>query len=277
MSVFENLVAAAEPRSRKEEILAELNDQQKQPVINFEGPSIIIAGAGAGKTKTVVSRVAYMIESGVPASKILVFTFTNKAAKELKTRVAGYLGAAAERVTVSTYHSFCVRLLRQYVEELNVSWNRNFSIFDEDDVKVVLTDVLTGMGGTYAKMKPNEVRGTISKWKERMVSPIQAEQSNDDSAKVAGQVYRHYQEAMAKQNAFDFDDLIYMVIRLFERCPEVLETVNRMYTYVTADESQDSSERDLRLIEYLGGKAFNVCLVGDDYQSEEMLLMRAIA
>ena len=258
------------PLTKKEQILASLNEQQKLPVLNYRGPSIVIAGAGSGKSHCVVSRTAYMIEDGVPASQILVFTFTNKAARELQDRVANRIGYKAEAVTVSTYHSFCVRILRQYVEELGLSWNRNFCIYDTDDKNDVLRKILKDQTDDKIKdmkLEPAKVGAKISKWKERMISPQMAQQSNVEYDQIVGLLYEQYQLAMADSNAFDFDDLIYFVIRLFERCPEVLAAINKRYLYITADESQDSSARDLQLIEYLGGTEMNICLVGDDWQS----------
>jgi DNA helicase-2/ATP-dependent DNA helicase PcrA len=257
MGLAEHIVKTA---SAKQTILNELNDQQKQPVMNYNGASMIIAGPGAGKTKTLVSRTAYMIEDGVDPHSILLFTFTRKGANEIKDRVESYIGKKASGVTVGTYHSFCMRVLRKYCDYLG--WTKNFSIYDTDDQTAVLKKIVDG------DMKPAVVAHEISMLKERMISPAKARQDAAYSydANIA-RYYTSYMQAMKQVNAFDFDDLIYFTIRLFEEHPEVQAKINKKYIYIVADEAQDSSPRDLELIRRLGGDSMNVCLIGDNDQS----------
>lgn len=259
---------AAQKLTRKEEILNELNEQQRLPVVDYEGASIVIAGAGSGKTRVIVARTAYMIEDGVDPNSILLFTFTKKAANEIKDRVIHQIGEKGKKVTVGTYHSFCVRLLRKYVEALDI-WDRNFSIYDAEDSEKILKDILKDMGDTAKGITPASVSSQISRWKEQMMSIPEAEtDAKDDSNKgIVAQIYRTYTQKMRSQNSMDFDDLIYVTIRLFEKFPKIKEKINKKYKYITADEVQDSSPRDLELIYHLGGKSMNICLVGDDYQS----------
>ena len=259
---------AAQKLTRKEEILNELNEQQRLPVVDYKGASIVIAGAGSGKTRVIVARTAYMIEDGVDPKSILLFTFTRKAANEIKDRVIHQIGEKGKKVTVGTYHSFCVRLLRKYVEALGI-WDRNFSIYDTEDSEKILKDILKKMGDTVKGMTSTYVAAQISRWKEKMMSVSEAgvESENDSSKGIVAQIYKTYSENLRAQNSMDFDDLIYVTIRLFEKFPEIKEQVNKKYRYIVADESQDSGTRDLEMIFHLGGTEMNVCLVGDDYQS----------
>ena len=252
----------------KKKILEELNEQQRLPVIDYEGPSIVIAGAGSGKTKTLVARTAYMIESGINPKSILLFTFTKKGADEIKERVIKYIGDKGKGVTVGTYHSFCARLLRRYVEALDI-WKRNFSIYDAEDSEKILKEIIKNMGDVAKFINAATASKQISHWKDMMMSVTDAEaDSQDDSNKVIiAQIYKIYSQELRAQNAMDFDDLIYVTIRLFERFPEIKAEVNRRYTYITADESQDSSPRDLELIYHLAGEKMNICLCGDDFQA----------
>ena len=240
---------AAQKLTRKEEILNELNEQQRLPVVDYDGASIIIAGAGSGKTRVIVSRTAYMIEDGIDPKSILLFTFTRKGAEEIKERVIRQIGDRGRKVTVGTYHSFCVRLLRRYVDVLNI-WDRNFSIYDAENSEKILKDILKDMGDKAKGITPTSVSSQISRWKEQMMSVSEAEANvKDDSNKgIVAQIYRTYTQKMRSQNSMDFDDLIYVTIRLFEKFPEIKEKINKKYKYITADEVQDSSPRDL---EYL--------------------------
>lgn len=242
-------------------ILDALNDNQKKPVKNYEGASVVVAGPGSGKTHVMVSRAAYMIEDGVDPKSMLLFTFTNKAAKELKERVQNRIGKAAKGITVGTYHSFCSRILRAYCK--NLGWNDKFTIYDTDDVKKVLGNIVPD------HIKVEKVISSISKYKDSMVSPKMAiEQAADDYERQIANIYGCYMAALKSMNAFDFDDLIYYTIRLFENFPEVQKNINHRYKYIMGDEAQDSSPRDLELIRRLGGDDFNICLVLDDDQSK---------
>lgn len=244
----------------KQQILEGLNDQQKKPVIDYHGASAIIACPGAGKTHSLVARTAYMIEDGVPASSILLFTFTRKGAQEIKERVESYIGSKASAVTVGTYHSFCMRILRKYCDYLG--WSKNFSIYDDEDKNSLLKEIIG------KDIKPAEVNHAISKYKDRMISPAAAmAEAETQYERNIARFYEQYMQRMKERNAFDFDDLIYYTIRLFEKYPEVQEQVNCRYHYIVADEFQDSSPRDIQLVLCLGGTQMNICCIMDDDQS----------
>ena len=245
----------------KSQILEELNEDQQQPVINYEGPSFIVAGPGSGKTHTIVSRAAYMIEEGVRPENMLLFTFTRKAAGELKERIASKIGKKAEGLTVGTYHSICSRLLRKYATYLG--YENNFSIYDEEDKKNLLKEIVTDN-----RLKPAVVASYISDWKNKMISPAQAISIAENSfEELSAGYYQEYQQKLKERNAFDFDDLIYQTIKLLSNHHVVLEEITDRYHYIMADEFQDSSDRDVELIRLLGGDRENVCMILDDEQS----------
>lgn len=251
----------------EQEILAPLNEQQRKPVVDFDGPQIILAGAGAGKTKTIVAKAQNMLNHGVKPERVLIFTFTRKGADEIRSRIVAGIGDKGTHIVMGTYHSFCGRLLRRYVENLG-SWTRNFSIYDADDSKELLSKIIKDIKDPDNTIRPAQAAHTISHWKERMMSPQDAAQEADSAYyRFIADVYKKYAEALRASNAMDFDDLIYYTIRLFEQFPEIRERVSSRYDYVIADESQDSSPRDLELIYHLSYPKMNVCLVGDDFQS----------
>ena len=247
-----------------EQILGPLNEDQRQAVINYEGPSIILAGPGSGKTSTVVARTQYMISIGeIDPHKILLFTFTNKAAKEIKNRVTSTIGKDGEFITVGTYHSICCRILRKYAQR--IGFERSFTIFDSDDSSSLIKRLIKTLD---LSVKPVTVKEYISTQKSKMISYsksiLNAETTVD---KTLADLYQRYQDELYQQNAMDFDDLISAALRLFEMCPDVLAEINERYQYIIADESHDSAPRDLRLIEILGGNKQNVCMILDDDQS----------
>ena len=253
-------------QSEKTKILSELNEQQKKPVLDYKGASIVIAGPGSGKTFCVVSRVAYMIDDGVDPKSILLFTFTKKGANEIKERIMKYMGTRAKNITVGTYHSFCGRLLRKYVHVLKV-WKSNFSIYDADDSLSVITKIIKEDDELSKSVKPETALSVISRWKDDMMSAQDAiSTAKENHEKLCARIYDVYSRELRAQNAMDFDDLIFYMVKILEEYPDIKERVNKRYQFLIADESQDSSPRDLRLIELLGGKDMNVCLVGDDFQ-----------
>ena len=256
-------------------ILDGLNPEQLVVANTISGRVAVNATAGSGKTHTIVARTANMIQQGIPAKNILMFTFTRKAAEEMKTRVASKIGKNSKSMVVSTYHSFCVRLLRQYIDRFG--FNRRFSIYDEEDKLSYMSKILDGLkekDHSFDGMKARDVSSTISHWKEDMISPDEAirlttARNNVVDMNIAS-FYKEYANSMRKSNALDFDDLIYMAIRILEGNRDVLNKVNSQYKYIIADEAQDSSERDLRLVRLLAGPdvdKWNLCLVGDDCQS----------
>lgn len=241
-------------------ILNGLNDDQKQPVLDFEGASFILAGPGAGKSHTVVSRTAYMINNGVDPSRMILFTFTNKAARELKTRVMKYIGKEGEKITVGTYHSICVRFLRRYADK--IGYSNKFSIFDTDDSINVLKKLCKPAGIEYKR-----AMDYISDCKKRCATPEMAiRRANGFDQKLAA-IYRDYQAELKLQDAMDFDDLIINTIVLFQSNHDVLQRINEQYTYITADEFHDSSKTDLRLMALLAGERQNICMILDPDQS----------
>ena len=246
--------------SAKETILSKLNDAQKLPVKNYEGASVVVSGPGSGKSRMLVARAAYMIEDGVNPKSMLMFTFTNKAAKELKERVHAQIGKAAKGITVGTYHSFCSRILRMYCDK--IGWTDKFTIYDTEDVEKVLKNLVPD------GLKVEVVMKEISCYKDHMISPKMArDMALNGDERVMASIYTNYMAALKSLNAFDFDDLIYYAIRIFENFPEIQEHINSRYKYIMGDEAQDSSPRDLELIRRLGGTLFNVCLALDDDQS----------
>lgn len=266
---MENSYAFAE-KSAKEEILEPLNDKQREVVVNYHGMNVVVAGPGSGKTRVVVSRAAYMVEDGIPANKMLLFTFSRKGADEMRSRIEAKLGERARGMTVSTYHSFCCRLLRKYADLLG-TWNRDFTIYDTEDEENVLKEVMASYQQNSSELegvKPSALMSYISACKDEMYSPAMAMQHADnDFERAYASIYDLYAKKLREANAFDFDDLIYMMIRIFERHPEVQEEVNKKYVYITADEGQDSSTRDLILINYLVGENRELAWVMDDEQA----------
>lgn len=241
-----------------EEILGRLNDEQKEAVKNYVGPSFIVAGPGAGKTFTVISRTQYMILNGVPPEKILLFTFTNKAAKEIKERIAKAVGEdVAKEITTGTYHSFCCKILRQYAHK--IGFTRSFTIFDSEDSDKVLKKVTKGTNVDAKKLK-----SYISKQKRNLVTPAKASMNRDDNYAM---FYDEYQKELVKQNAMDFDDLIFNTIRLLQANPDVLIAINARWQWITADEYHDSAGSDIKLIKLLAGRKQNACFILDNDQS----------
>jgi DNA helicase-2/ATP-dependent DNA helicase PcrA len=218
---------------KEKEILAPLNEQQRKPVTDFYGPSIIVAGAGSGKTSVVVARTQNMINHGIDPRNILLFTFTRKGAEEIRSRVEAGIGEKAKEVTMSTYHGFCCRLLRRYVETMG-PWTRNFTIYDTEDCLNLIKPIVKNL--REYDIDADAVLHTISSWKGKMMSPTDAaaKARGNDYYTACAKVYRQYAENMRASNAMDFDDLIYNTIRLLEGYPEIKAAVNKRYRYITA-------------------------------------------
>lgn len=255
-----------EVADRKQEILAGLNDAQKEVVCNYNGLSLVSAGPGAGKTRTIVLRTAFMIEDGIPASSILLFSFTKKAANEIKERVMSAIGDKACGITVSTYHSFCARQLRKYCQY--VQYKDNFTIIDDDNQKKLLTKIL---GDMNSNTKPQDMMSRISKFKEQHWTPQQAalHLSDDPENEEALLAYERYQQMLRQNNVMDFDDLLFHMVTILEKYDIVRHQIHNRYQYVVADECQDSSVIDTKLILLLmNPKTRNLCLVGDSDQAK---------
>ena len=247
--------------------LKELNDKQREAVLYNDGPLLIIAGAGAGKTKTLTTKIAYLIdELEVSPYSILAITFTNKAAKEMKDRVYMQVGDIARKMTVSTFHSFGLRLLRDNSDVLG--YDRNFVIMDSDDSLTVVKKIIKDMGYDPKIYNPKAIRNKISSCKNEMTSPTMYEKyAVSEYEKVVCEVYRRYEEKLFKNNSVDFDDLLLLPIKLFKNHPEILERYQDYYKYILVDEYQDTNEAQYILTKMLSSKNRNLTCVGDDSQS----------
>ncbi len=247
--------------------LEELNDKQKEAVEYNEGPLLIIAGAGAGKTKTLTTKIAYLIEEKKASPySILAITFTNKAAKEMKDRLLLTIGNDVKKLTVSTFHSFGLKLLRENYQALG--YDKNFVIMDSDDSLTVVKKILKDMGYDPKVYNPRAIRNKISSCKNEMMSPAQYERyAVSDYEKVIKEVYEKYEEKLYKNNSVDFDDLLLLPIKLFKQFPDVLERYQDLYQYILIDEYQDTNEAQYILTKLLSEKNRNITCVGDDSQS----------
>jgi DNA helicase-2/ATP-dependent DNA helicase PcrA len=254
-------------------LLKNMNPQQQEGIQAVDGPVLLLAGAGSGKTRVVTHRIAYLIEErGVPADQILAVTFTNKAAKEMGERVERILGhSSLARPTLSTFHSFCVRVLRRDIEALQVNGKgltRSFAIYDETDQQAVVKTALKRLGIDDKSLKPRVALGRISWAKNHMIDPQEyfLASTNPLEEKIA-HIFKIYRDELAKANALDFDDLLLETVRLLKTSREVRERYNRRYRYVMIDEYQDTNKPQYELMKLLAGDHHNVCVVGDEDQS----------
>ncbi len=245
-----------------------LNPMQKEAVLHTEGPLLILAGAGSGKTRVLTHRVAYLIdEKQVNPWNILAITFTNKAAGEMRERVDQLVGFGAESIWVSTFHSTCVRILRRHIEYLG--YNTNFSIYDSDDQKTLMKQVFKAMDVDTKQFKERSVLGTISSAKDKLIGPDEflLNAGQDFRQRGIGEIYKEYQKRLKKNNALDFDDLIVKTVELFQNNSEVLNYYQERFKYIMVDEYQDTNLAQFKLISLLASKYRNLCVVGDDDQS----------
>ncbi|WP_125766804.1 DNA helicase PcrA [Lapidilactobacillus wuchangensis] len=248
-------------------ILAGLNDQQKEAVLTTDGPLLIMAGAGSGKTRVLTHRIAYLIqERGVLPWQILAITFTNKAAKEMRERVQKLLGDDANDVWVSTFHALCVRVLRRESEK--IGYSRSFTIADSSEQLTLIKRILRQLNLDPKQYDPKAILGSISQAKNDLKTPKEFEQSAAKGFdQVVAQVYKIYQQELHRDQAFDFDDLIMQTIVLFHKDPETLAFYQRKFRYIHVDEYQDTNEAQYQLVQLLGAAYRNVCVVGDADQS----------
>ncbi len=248
--------------------LSKMNDQQYEATVYTEGPLLVIAGAGSGKTRVLTHRIAYLIEEeGVNPYNIMAITFTNKAAKEMRERVDRIVGYGAESVWVMTFHSTCVRILRRYIDR--VGYDNNFTIYDTDDSKSTMKAVFKKLQIDNKQLKEATVLREISRAKDELMSPDDYESANaaDFSKRRIATCYREYQDMLRKNNALDFDDIIRLTVYLFKACPEVLESYQDRFKYIMVDEYQDTNTAQFTLVKLLADKYKNICVVGDDDQS----------
>ena len=248
--------------------MAELNDIQQQACEYVDGPLLILAGAGSGKTRVITHRVAYLMNhEGVNPLNILAITFTNKAAKEMRERVDVIAPDGADRVWVSTFHSLCVRILRRYADK--IGYGKNFDIYDSDDQKSTVKSILKDFQIDTKRYPEKMFLSEISKAKEKYQSPDEFAKKSvaDYAATKVAEIYTEYQGRLRKNNAMDFDDLIYKTVELFEHNPDVLDTYQNRFRYIMVDEYQDTNHIQFLLVKMLARKYRNLCVVGDDDQS----------
>lgn len=245
-----------------------LNEQQKAAVMHTQGPLLLLAGAGSGKTRVLTHRAAYLIdEEGVDPWNILAITFTNKAAGEMRERVNQIVGDRADRIWVSTFHSTCVRILRRYIDRLG--YDTNFTIYDTDDQRGIMKEVCKKLQIDTKQLKERTILGAISSAKDELIDPLQYEKQNgfDYNGSRIAKAYREYQATLKKNNALDFDDLIVKTVELFRADAQVLDSYQNRFRYIMVDEYQDTNTAQFELIRLLAGKYRNLCVVGDDDQS----------
>ncbi|WKV09752.1 DNA helicase PcrA [Thermoanaerobacterium sp. CMT5567-10] len=248
-------------------ILDKLNDRQKEAVVTTEGPLLILAGAGSGKTRVLTHRIAYLIkEKRVSPANILAITFTNKAAQEMKDRVESLLGYVGD-IWVSTFHSACVRILRRDIEK--IGYDKNFVIYDTQDQKSLVSDCIKELDLNEKQYTPKSMLSAISKAKDKMISPDEylLEFGNDYRNKKVADVYRLYQKKLKKDNALDFDDIIIKTIELFKKDEEILRYYQDKFRYIMVDEYQDTNRPQYEFVNLLAKRYRNLCVVGDDDQS----------
>ncbi len=247
--------------------IEQLNEAQREAATCTEGPLLVLAGAGSGKTKVLVSRCAYLLaEKGIYPGHILALTFTNKAAGEMKERLALMTGADASRMWVGTFHSICVRILRR--ESDYCGYDRNFVIYDDTDQQTLLKRVIAALGYNDRDFAPRAVGAYISKQKNELRTPAGAmELVHNDWEDQAAKIYREYQRQLKANNAMDFDDLIMQTVFLFTKNPQVLEAYQDLFHYILVDEYQDTNHSQYQLVRLLAEKHHNVCAVGDPDQS----------
>lgn len=245
-----------------------LNPQQKEAVFHTEGPLLLLAGAGSGKTRVLIHRIAYLIEEkGVNPWNIMAITFTNKAAREMRERVDDMIGYGAEDIWVSTFHSTCVRILRRHIELLG--YQTNFSIYDTDDQKKVMKEIYRRMQIDSKQLPERSVMNAISHAKDQYLTPeeYKREVHGNYREEQIARIYEEYQKQLKNNNALDFDDLLMKTVELFEHHPAVLEQWQERFRYIMVDEYQDTNGVQFLFIKKLAAKYHNLCVVGDDDQS----------
>jgi DNA helicase-2/ATP-dependent DNA helicase PcrA len=245
-----------------------LNEPQKEAVFHYEGPLLILAGAGSGKTRVLTHRIAWLIEEkGINPWNIMAITFTNKAAGEMRERVDQMLEDGSHQVWVSTFHSTCVRILRRYIDR--IGYGTNFTIYDSEDQKSVIKDICKRQNIDTKLYKERFFMSTISSAKDELIGPQEyaMQVQSDFRMRKAAEVYSEYQRRLKENNALDFDDLICKTVELFEACPDVLDSYQERFRFIMVDEYQDTNTAQFKLVSKLASKYQNLCVVGDDDQS----------
>ena len=247
-----------------------LNREQQQAVYQTEGPVLILAGAGSGKTRVITHRIAYLMEEcEVSPWNILAITFTNKAAGEMRQRVDNMIGFGAGSVWISTFHSLCVRILRRHIDLLG--YENSFTIYDTDDQKTLMKDVCKNLNINTKELREREILSAISSAKNELIGPVRFREEEagayDYRYRKIADCYDEYQRALKKNNALDFDDLLMLAVELFKKHPEVLEYYQKRFVYIMVDEYQDTNTAQFELVRLLAARFRNLCVVGDDDQS----------
>ena len=247
-------------------VLMKLNDRQREAVEHTEGPLLVLAGAGSGKTRVLTHRIAYLIDQGVMPWQILAITFTNKAAGEMRERVDAMLGGTGANVFVSTFHSMCVRILRRDIERLG--YGRDFTIYDTDDQRTLMKQVIKDLSMDTKMYRERAVLSAISAAKNEMRDwETYRDEAVDYYERNVARLYEAYEEQLRKNNALDFDDLLLKTVELFKEFPEVLMGWQERFHYIMVDEYQDTNTVQFEIVRMLSAKYRNLCVVGDDDQS----------
>ncbi len=255
-------------------VLDRLNPEQKEAATTIEGPVLVLAGAGTGKTSVITARIAYMIEQGIAPSSILGVTFTNKAAREMRERIRSIAARreadispdAAAAVTLGTFHSFCARVLRRDISFAG-NYNSNYSIADATDQTSIARQAAAELGYSKEEVPTAEVVAYIGRCKNRMLSPEDALANAAPAEQILAEIYERYQKLLELQNMVDFDDMLLLTVRILENNPDILKWYRDTYRYLLVDEYQDTNAAQFRLIQLLAGERKNLCVVGDDDQS----------
>jgi DNA helicase-2/ATP-dependent DNA helicase PcrA len=249
-----------------DKVLENLNPAQKMAVTAMNGPVLILAGPGSGKTRVLTHRLAYLIQQGIAAKNILAVTFTNKAADEMRMRTAKLLTLNLTLPFIGTFHAFCLKILRKEIDRLG--YKKNFVIYDEDDQLSLIKDIIKELGINPEHFPAKRISSTISIVKDEIITWQEyRETAQEYFEKTIAKIYQAYQEFLKKNNALDFDDLIMLCVKLFQEFPDVLEKYQDEYKYILVDEYQDTDPAQYQLIKLLSAKYRNLCVVGDDAQS----------
>ena len=250
-----------------QDVLKGLNDKQYEAVVNTEGPCLVIAGAGSGKTKVLTHKIAYLIgEKGVKPWNILAITFTNKAANEMKERIANLVGDDAKDIWMGTFHSICVRILRRFIDR--IGFDSSFIIFDTSDQKTLVKGCMKDLAIDDKLFNERAVLSEISNAKNEMLEPEQytARANGDFRKEKIATVYELYQKRLKENNAIDFDDIINYTIKILEENPDILEYYSSKFQYVLVDEYQDTNKSQFTLVTMLASRNGNITVVGDNDQ-----------
>jgi len=244
------------------DILENLNEKQQEAVKTIEGPLLVLAGAGSGKTKVLTTRIAYLIQKGIDPDNILAITFTNKAAGEMKDRIYKLIGYFARTMQISTFHSFGLRLIKENYEYLG--YDKNFVIFDSDDSLTIIKKILKEKNLDPTKFNPRAIKNKISSLKNELITPSMFKaKAFIEFEKVVFEVYQKYEDNLYQNNSLDFDDLLILPIKLFQERKDILESYQEKFKYILIDEYQDTNEAQYKLTKLLASKYQNICCVGD--------------